>query len=103
MRKYTLKLRSEGFTFKHKPLKEKYFPRSKYFANIEDHDRERVCPDIQWVTWSIELNPGQGEWNSLHSRQSLNHERVHLTVEKKSRYQVWGKPDVFQSNQKPNR
>jgi len=50
---------------------------------MEDYDRERVCADIQWVTWSIMLNPGQGECNSLQSWQSLNPERVHLTVEKK--------------------
>jgi len=67
---------------KRKPLGEKYFPRSKYFANIEDHDQERVCPGIQWLTWSTELNPGQDECNSLHSRHGLNPERVHLTVEK---------------------
>ena len=78
-----MKPRSEGFTCKHKPLREKYFSRSKYFANIEDHDRERVCPGIQWVTWSTELNSGQDECNILHSRHGLNPERVHLTVEKK--------------------
>jgi len=33
----------------------------KYFATAEDYDQECMCPNVQWVNWSIELNPGQTE------------------------------------------
>jgi len=57
--------------FSGKTYTEKYYPKGKYFPDIDSYDKECLCPIFRTETWNPET-----KWNMLYSGEYLNDSTV---------------------------